>query len=139
MVKKEERATKFTTFDRLRFNELNHGVKIPLKDFLNQAPKQIECILLFGSASRKQEKQGSDIDLMIILQTFSEEKLQELYEKEIKEKCESVRKKVNSRSNHPISLVFVNSKEFKISKDHLILQAKQTGFPIQWSFQYYND
>lgn len=139
LIKKEEIALKFTKFDILRFNELNLGIKIPLKDFLEQAPKQIEFILLFGSASRKQEKQESDIDLLVILQKFSDEKLQNFYEKEIKEKCEAVREKVNSRSNHPLSLAFIDSKEFKISKDPLIMQAKETGFPIFGNFQHYNE
>ena len=139
LIKKEEIAIKFTKFDILRFNELNPEIKIPLKDFLEQFPKQVKFILLFGSASRKQEKQESDIDLLVILQEFSDKKLQSLYEKEIKGKFETARKKVNSRSNHPLSLAFVDSKEFKISKDHLIIQAKETGFPIWGSFQHYNE
>ena len=139
LIKKEEIAIKFTKFDILRFNELNLEIKIPLKDFLEQFPKQVKFILLFGSASRKQEKQESDIDLLVILQEFSDKKLQSLYEKEIKGKFETARKKVNSRSNHPLSLAFVDSKEFKISKDHLIIQAKETGFPIWGSFQHYNE
>lgn len=139
LIKKEAIALNFTKFDILRFNELNIGIKIPIKDFLEQAPKQIELIILFGSASRKQEKQESDIDLLVILQKFSDEKLQNFYEKEIKEKCEAVREKVNSRSNHPLSLAFIDSKGFKISKDPLIMQAKETGFTIWGSFQHYNE
>ena len=129
----------FSVFDLERLEKLNLNVRIPLKDFLNQIPKQIEFILLFGSSSRKEEKKESDIDLLIVLNKFLDEKLQKLYESEIKKEFEGVRKAVNVRSTHPLSLAFVNSEEFKTSKDHLLIQAKNTGFPIFGNLEYHKN
>lgn len=136
---KNKIALNFSAIDLERLENLNFNVKIPLKDFLENSPRQVEFIILFGSASRKEEKNDSDIDLLVVLHKFSDNKLQEKYEAEIKAGFEKARKAVNSRSNYSLSIAFTNIEEFKTSKDHLVLQAKETGFPIFGNFQYYNE
>lgn len=127
----------FSRIDEERVEELNLGVRIPLKNWLKILPSELEFVVLFGSASRKKEKDGSDIDLLVVLHNFSNGELQSLYEKEIRQKVNSVTKNINSESNYPLKVVFVDRDSFKISKDHLIVQAKETGFPISGIEQYY--
>lgn len=127
----------FSSFDKERLDSLHLDVKTPLKNLLKLLPPELEFIMLFGSSSRKQEKDGSDIDLLVVLHAFEDIELQKLYEKEIKRKIENLRKKINSESNYPLNIVYTNLDNFKTSKDHLILQAKETGFPIYGNLEYY--
>ena len=48
------------------FSNLNFDIQVPLTNFLKEAPKDIFTIVLFGSASRNEQKKGSDIDLLIV-------------------------------------------------------------------------
>jgi len=127
----------FTLIDKERFDNLNPEVRIPLKNLLKKSPHEIAFIILFGSSSRKQEKEESDIDLIFVLYKFNNPKLQASYEKEIKQKIGTLKKAINSESNHPLNIIFINEDDFKISRDYLIMQAKQTGFPIYGAQQYY--
>lgn len=110
-------AIKFAEIAIKKFENLNTGVKIPLKEFLKECPKDIQTIILFGSASKKQEKKGSDIDLLIVANQ----------KKEINELTE----KINAISNYNISIFEITYDEYIKNKDHVVVQAKKTGFPIQ--------
>jgi len=134
-----EKLEIFNIFDKERLNKLNPNVRIPLKNFLKEILSELEFIILFGSASRRQEKESSDIDLLVVLHKFEDNKLQKLYEKETKNKLEKLRKKINSESNHPLNIVYINLDIFKTSKDHLIIQAKNHGFPISGNLKYYEE
>ena len=136
-IKQEEIPLIFSQIDKERFEKINIGVKIPLKNWLMEIPKEIEFILLFGSASRKQEKEGSDIDILVIMHNFNNDKLQELYEKQIKQEINNLTKKINSESIYPLKVIFTNIDNFKTTNDYLIKQAKQTGFPIFGNLNYY--
>lgn len=127
----------FFSLDEDKLKNLNPRVRMPLKNFLKGSPNEIEFILLFGSSSRKQEKEGSDIDLLVVMSSFLDSKLQSLYEKEIKQRINSLRKKINSESIYPLSITYITLDKFKTSKDHLILQAKNYGFPIKGGLNYY--
>jgi len=129
----------FSKIDQKRLEDLNPEVRLPLKNWLKVFPKQIESVLLFGSASRKQEREGSDIDLVIILHKFSNEDLQKLYLKEIRQNIDKITKDINSESNYPLKPIFIDIDSFKTSKDHLINQAKETGFPIFGNLEYYTE
>ncbi len=129
----------FSLLDKERLNNLNVEVKTPLRNFLKNLPSEVEFVLLFGSSSRKQEKEDSDIDLLVVLHKFENQELQRQYEQEIKKKIENLRKKINSESNHPLNILFVTLDNFKTTKDHLILQAKETGFPIFGTLRYYTN
>src|SRR3989344_9630978 len=59
-------ALKFSEIAIQKFNNLNPMVKVPLKNFLKNIPKETYTIILFGSTSRKEEQKESDIDLLII-------------------------------------------------------------------------
>jgi len=130
---KESIALNFSKFDIQKFNNLDFNVTLPLKDFINKI-SNVAFILLFGSASREEEKKGSDIDLLIVTYNFSEE-INKIYNKKIKEEIEEIRKSVHSI--YHLSTVFVNEKEFKDRKDYLLEQAKETGFCI-YNQQYYH-
>ena len=115
------------------FNSLNCDVRVPLKEFIKQVPISIHSIVLFGSASIKKEKTNSDIDLLIILESFEDKVLQKHYEKEIKAKF----KKINISSIYPFSIAYTNIKEFKEQNDFLIKEVINTGFPLMNQQKYY--
>ncbi len=126
----------FTNFDIQRVENLNRDVRIPLKEFIDEI-KEIAFIILFGSASIKQEKKGSDIDLLIVMYHFENNRLNNLYQKEIKKRFEQIKKTINSKSLYPLSLVFIDEEEFKTRKDYLLNEAKKTGFCIYNQQHYY--
>lgn len=128
----------FTNFDIQRLENLNRNVKIPIKEFINKT-KKIAFIILFGSASIGQEKKGSDIDLLIVLHHFENKKLNEMYQKEIKEMVEQIKKTINAKSLYSFSLVFIDEEEFKTRKDYLLNEAKKTGFCIYNQQNYYEE
>ena len=138
-ISNAEKPEIYNTLDKERLNKLNSNIKIPLKNFLKEIPSELAFIILFGSSSRRQEKPDSDIDLLVVLHKFEDSQLQKLYEKEIKQKLEKLRKKVNSESNHPLNIVYINLDVFKTPKDHLITQAKNYGFPISGNLKYYKE
>jgi len=114
---------KFSEIALNKFESLNRGVKIPLKNFLKNIPKEIYTIILFGSASRKQENKTSDIDLLIV----SHKRLNLTQQK----------KEGELISNYNISIFQSDIKEFINNKDDLIIQARKTGFPIYKEQNFY--
>ena len=128
----------FFSLDSDRLKSLNLEVRAPLNNFLKDLPDEVAFVILFGSSSRKQEKEGSDIDLLVVIYNFLDLKLQSLYEKEIKQKINTLRKRINSESNYPLNIIYITLDKFRTSKDHLILQAKNYGFPIKGGLKYYN-
>ena len=127
----------FSVLDEDRLRSLNPNVRIPINNFLKDLPDEIAFVILFGSSSRKQEKNDSDIDLLVVLYDFQNSKLQGLYEREIKKRVDTIRKKINSESIYPLNILYTTLDKFKISKDHLILQAKNYGFSIKGGSKYY--
>jgi predicted nucleotidyltransferase/biotin operon repressor len=106
-----------------KFNGLNPNIKIPLKNFLKELPDEIYTIILFGSASRKEEKKESDIDLLVV----SNKK------KDLKRN----KKEAEITSKYSISVFQADFLQFKKNKDDLIVQAKKTGFPIYKEQNFY--
>jgi transcription initiation factor IIE alpha subunit len=49
-------AIQFTFFDHEKLENLKSSINIPVKKFLSEMPKSIVFIILFGSASRRQER-----------------------------------------------------------------------------------
>jgi len=135
---KEKIALNFTKFDIQKLDSLNLNIKIPLNDFLGQI-NNISFITLFGSASRGEEKKDSDIDLLIVTNHFESKSLNELYQKEIKEQIEKIKRKVNAKSLHPLSIVLINEKDYKDRKDYLLDEAKKTGFCVYNHELYYKE
>jgi predicted nucleotidyltransferase len=88
---KDKAITKisFTLFDHEKLESLENNIKIPVKKFLSEIPKSIGFIILFGSASRKQERKDSDIDILVALHEFNNTKLQKEYEQERKDRLKS--------------------------------------------------
>jgi predicted nucleotidyltransferase len=109
-------ALKLSEIAIQKFNDLNINVKNPLRNFLKELPKTIFTIILFGSASRKEEHKDSDIDLLIV----SNSKID----------LNKNKKKAEITSKYHISLFQCNIKPFLDNKDHVIIQARKTGFPI---------
>ena len=110
-------ALKFSAFALSKFVSLNRGIQTPLHELLRLTQDSIQTIVLFGSASRKQEKRGSDIDLIVVTNE--------------KTTFDRVKKEIDSISNYPLNIFLCSSKAFREQKDHLIIQAKTTGFPIK--------
>ena len=109
-------ALKFSEIAIQKFNNLNIGVKNPLKNFLKDISKEIYTIVLFGSASRKEEQKESDIDLLIISNK--------------KTNLANNKKEAEITSKHPISIFHATIEQFMQNKDDVIIQARKTGFPI---------
>ena len=118
-------AIKFSEIAMQKFNGLNFGVKTPLRNFLKNIPKEIYTLVLFGSASKKEEQKGSDIDLLVI----SNKKLNLIKNK----------KEAEITSKHSISIFQTTIKQFTKNKDDVIIQARKTGFPIYKEQNFYED
>ena len=116
-------ALRFSEIAVQKFNRLNVNVKVPLKNFLKNLPEEIHTIILFGSASRKEETKDSDIDILIV----SNKKIDLARNK----------KEAETTSNYPISLFNATITQFKENKDHVIIQARKTGFPIYKEQNFY--
>ncbi len=123
-------ALRFAEQDLERFDTLHTTVRIPLSDLLRRLPPQIVSVVLFGSAARKTERSASDIDLVIILHTHQNPKLQEMYEHETVKRCEEAKKEAEAAAIHPFSLAFTTLEEYRRSDDHLLAQARISGFPL---------
>jgi predicted nucleotidyltransferase/predicted transcriptional regulator len=116
-------ALKFSEIAVQKFEELNVGVKSPLREFLNDFPHQVFCVILFGSASKKQETRDSDIDLLVVCHKecdFTERK-----------------KKASTISKYPLSIFQCSVEQFIDNEDHVIIQARTTGFPIYGEQHFY--
>lgn len=116
-------ALKFSELAIKRFQDLNRGVRVPLNNFLKELPKTIYTIILFGSASRKEERKDSDIDLLVVT------------DKAIN--LDSNKKNAEVISNHHLSIFQCKINDFLENKDHVIIQARKTGFPIYKEQNFY--
>ena len=116
-------SLKFSEIAIQKFNNLNIGVKNPLRNFLNNIPKEIYTIVIFGSASIKEEKKGSYIDILIV----SDKKIDLKIHK----------KEAEIISKYHISIFQSTIKQFIENKDHVIIQARKTGFPIYKEQNFY--
>ena len=116
-------ALKFSEIAIRQFNNLNVGVKVPLRNFLKNIPKETYTIVLFGSASKKEEQKESDIDMLIV----THKKI------DLKEN----KKEGEITSKHPISLFQTTTDQFIQNKDDVIIQARKTGFPIYKEQNFY--
>ena len=116
-------SLKFSEIAVNRFNSLNIGTKVPLRNFLKNIPKEIHMIVLFGSSSRKEERKDSDIDLLVV----SNKKIDLTKNK----------KEAEITSKHPISIFQATINQFMENKDDVIVQARKTGFPIYKEQNFY--
>ena len=116
-------SLKFSELALEKFKELNLGVRVPLMNFLENIPKEIYCIILFGSASRKEETEKSDIDLLIISNK--------------KTNIENNKKAGDLISRYPLSIFECNVKDFIKNQDDIIIQSIKTGFPIYKEQNFY--
>lgn len=116
-------ALKFSEIAIIKFNSLNAGVKTPLRNFLKNVPKEIYTIILFGSASRREEQKESDIDLLVVAEKKTDQK--------------DNKREAELTSKHPISLFQASTHQFLENKDDIILQARKTGFPIYKEQNFY--
>jgi predicted nucleotidyltransferase/predicted transcriptional regulator len=116
-------SLKFSEIAIKKFNHLNVNVKVPLRNFLKNLPEDIYTIIFFGSASRKEETKGSDIDLLMVSTK--------------KEDLTKNKKEAEITSKHPISMFNATITQFKENKDHVIIQARKTGLPIYKEQNFY--
>ena len=116
-------ALKFSEISIQKFNELSLGVKNPLRNFLKEIPKEVYTIVLFGSASRKEEQKRSDIDLLIIANKKAD--------------ITNNKKEAEITSKHLISVFQATIEQFSQNKDDVIIQARKTGFPIHKEQNFY--
>lgn len=117
IIDKKYVALKYSEIARKNFLKLNRNVRIPLENFLDKSPTNIFCIVLFGSTSRGTQKETSDIDLLIVHETKHDFNL--------------LKEKINAISKYSLSIFECSVKDFLKNEDHLIVQAKMTGFPIK--------
>ena len=117
-------ALKFSETALRKFEDLDRAVRIPILEFLSNLNNSVFSIILFGSASIKQETEKSDIDLLIV--TYKE--LINL---------DKAKRKAELISNYPFNIFTCDVNEFRTTRDHLIKQAKRTGFPIKGEQNFY--
>ena len=120
---KKQFTLKFSEIATQKFNKLNLGVKVPLKNFLKNISKEIYTVILFGSASTKEERKESDIDLLIISNS--------------KINLDNNKKEAEITSKYPISIFQATTNQFINNKDDIIIQARKTGFPIYKEQNFY--
>ena len=116
-------ALKFSEIAIQKFNNLNLGVKVPLRNFVKNMPKEIYTIILFGSASTKEEQRKSDIDILIVTNT--------------KIDVTKNKKEAELTSKYPLSLFQATTEQFHQNRDDVIIQARKTGFPIYKEQNFY--
>ena len=116
-------ALKFSEIAIQTFNNLNIGVRAPLRNFLRNIPKEIYTIVLFGSTSKKEEQKGSDIDILIISNKNAD--------------LTANKKEAEITSKHPLSIFRATINQFIQNKDDIIIQARKTGFPIYKEQNFY--
>ena len=114
---------KFSEIAMHKYTELNRNVRIPLNNFLKGLPKTIYTIILFGSASRKEERKESDIDILVVLDKPAS--------------LDDNKKNAEATAHHPISIFQCTMADFQENKDHVIIQARKTGFPIYKEQNFY--
>lgn len=110
-------ALHFAEISLNKFQNLNRGIRIPLESLLQKISGDLFTIILFGSASRKAEKKDSDIDILVVAKT--------------KINLELLKKDIDSISNYPLNIFNCTISELKKAEDHVVYQAKNTGFPIK--------
>lgn len=118
-------SLKFSELALMNFRNLNTNIKIPLDYFLTSVPNEVFTIVLFGSASRKEETKKSDVDLLVV------------YFSKVDLKTNEERFLVTSK--HNLSLFECSLNDFKESKDPIITQARKTGFPIHNEQKFYEE
>jgi predicted nucleotidyltransferase len=123
-------AVEYAKITMNHFETLHRNVRLPLKELADALPKEIFSVILFGSCARNTQSEKSDIDLLVILYSIENQKIHDLYEQSFVKHIETIKNDIQTRSNHHISLGFTTLKEFIEGKDHLVNQAKETGFPI---------
>jgi len=116
-------ALKFSEIAVQKFNTLGINVKVPLRHFLTNLPEELYTIILFGSASRREEQKDSDIDLLIVSNKKTD--------------LTRNKKEAEITSKYPLSIFQTTIMQFKENKDHVILQARKTGFPIYKEQNFY--
>ena len=116
-------SLKFSEIAMQKFNNLNLGVKVPLRNFVKNLPKDIYTIILFGSASTKEEQRKSDIDILIVTNT--------------KIDVTKNKKEAELTSKYPLSLFQATTEQFLKNGDDIIIQARKTGFPIYKEQNFY--
>ncbi len=127
----------FTLFDYQRFESLSSSVKIPVRRFLSEMPKCLCFVILFGSAARQQAREESDIDILVVLHKFGDQKLQTEYKNIMRGEIESLRERVSAISIYPVSVIYTDIDDFVNSEDRLVTEAKNTGFCISGDLEYY--
>ncbi|MEA2003531.1 MAG: ArsR family transcriptional regulator [archaeon] len=130
--------TTFTIFDYEKLESLDIDIKTPLKQFVSLKPKEDAFVIFFGSASRDMYKKNSDIDLLVILNSFENKRLKELYEKETKNSFEKLKEKINASSIYPINIIYADIDKYKKNNDRVVTEAKNTGFCIDGNLLYHD-
>ncbi|MFT4283008.1 MAG: nucleotidyltransferase domain-containing protein [Candidatus Woesearchaeota archaeon] len=125
ILDKKKFTLKFCELAINKFRNLNTNVKVPLKYFLKNISPEIFTIILFGSSANKQENKNSDIDILIVSQGNVN--------------IENNKKQAEITSKHHLSIFNCTIKQFKDNEDHLVIQAKKTGFPIYKEQNFYEE
>lgn len=120
---KTRAALRFSEIAAAKFSGLNKGVRVPLKIFLKKVPKETYAVILFGSASKKEEKKGSDIDLLAVSGKRAD--------------LAAGRKEAEITSKYRISLFHATISQFIRAEDDVVIQARKTGFPIYGEQNFY--
>ncbi len=126
---KNEMKRIFWKFDDEKFQDLNLNVKIPLMEIYSKTSFEIAFVILFGSASQKKEKKGSDIDLLVV--SYDNQK-------KVKSRFEKLKEKINAKSIYPLQVFYCELQNFIKLNDTLLLEAKNKGFPIIGNFLFYD-
>jgi len=116
-------SLKFSEIALFKFKQLNSGVRIPLQGLLKKVEFEHFMIILFGSASVNKETRNSDVDLLVVLNNQYD--------------FSKIKREIESVSNYPLNIFKCDFNKFRLSEDHIVIQAKKTGFPIKSEQSFY--
>lgn len=124
----------FSYFDLQRLENLEYKRKKAINQFISSAQKikMPYFILLFGSTAKENYTNKSDIDLIVVYDTFN---------KEVNNKITEAIKRIHAETGLKISLILMKLEEFakeKENKENYPLQdALKYGYPVFGNQIYY--
>lgn len=139
LIDKEKTKVYFTLLDINKVNSLNYKIKVIIKELIKQIPNEINFASLFGSTLTNKMNKNSDIDILIVLNKFDDEKLQKLYDKEIISKINEIISKLNARSLYPLSIHYSYNYDFLNNPSILDKEVKNKGLIIKNHHNYYEE
>jgi predicted nucleotidyltransferase len=105
----------------------NASIRRILEDFRERLRAlygpRLRDVILFGSYARGDAEEGSDVDLMVVLDDFADERTEE-------ERVDPIAYELSLANDLVISLFVVRAEEYRERMSPLLLNVRREGVPI---------